>query len=155
MKLTGEISKADEGIIIINYNGFLTEKIDLEKVYDIEIKEHKSKRSLDQNKLLWQLIGLIAKNQNKSDWDIYLDLMQNCNIQPEYILALPETIKSLKSVYRVVIPLDETREVNGKILTIFKCQVGSSKLNTKEFKELLDYTIRLCGELDIDIERCF
>ena len=150
MKIIAEIQKADEGVIVANYEGFIPE-LDLGKMYDIEIKEHKSKRSINQNALLWKLIGLIAKNQDKTDWDIYLDLMQNCNIQPEYILALPETIKSLKNAYRVVIPLDETREVNGKILTIFKCQIGSSKLNTKEFKELLDYTIKVCSELNIEM----
>lgn len=152
MKITGEIIKADEGMLIISYNGFLTDELDLTKVYDIKIKEHKDIRSLDQNALLWKLIGMIAKNQGKNDWDMYLDIMRNCNIAPEYVLGLPKAIKTLNRAYRVVIPLDETREVNNKVLTIYKCQLGSSKLDTAEFKELLDYTIMICSELNIDID---
>ena len=122
------------------------------KTYDITIKEKKNRRSIDQNKLLWKLIGELAKTQDTTDWEMYLNIMKDCNISPEYILALPKAEKTLKEVYRVVIPLDETREVNGKTLTIFKCQIGSSKLDKEQFTQVIEYTIRLATGLGIEIK---
>lgn len=148
MKLQGKLKRCNNRVISFElpYNV----ELEIGKDYSIDIKPYKSSRSLEQNALLWLLIGKIAKTQNKTEWEIYLDIMENCKVSPEYILALPQTEKSLKDAYRVVIPLDETRDVNGKTLTVYKCQIGSSKLNKEQFKEVLEYTFFICSEFGIN-----
>lgn len=149
MKFNGKMKKTSKHQLTVDFFTDLP-SFDESKVYTFDIKERKNKRSSNQNKMFWELIGRIAKTQDKTDWEMYLDIMQNINIAPEYILALPQSEKSLKKVYRVVIPLDETREVKGKNLTIFKCQVGSSKLDKLQFAELLNYTIRLADSIGVN-----
>lgn len=147
MKLKGKLTQLKEGLITFEVSHNVG--LELGKDYSVEIKPYKDNRSLEQNALLWLLIGKLAKIQNKTEWEIYLDIMENCKVSPEYILALPQTEKMLKNSFRVVIPLDETREVNGKTLIVYKCQVGSSKLNKEQFKELLEYTLLICSEFGI------
>lgn len=152
MKITAEIQKFEQGLLIANYEEFITEEIDLNKRYTIEIKPYKSKRSLEQNKTAWLMIEKISEVTQNNKWVIYREALKNANQEPEFILALPDAEKSLKQVYRVVEALDETREINGKSLTIFKCWIGSSKLDTLHFSKFIDYLMRLCSEYGIYIE---
>lgn len=147
-----EIIKQEQGIIILSYEGFLTSTLDLNKKYDIQVEEHGKQRTKDQNALLWKLIDELAKKTKNDKWAIYVEALKQANIKGEYILALPAAKQSLEQVYRVVEALDETREVNGKQLTIFKCYIGSSKLNTKEFSQFTEYILRLCAENGILVE---
>lgn len=151
MKLIGEISKADEGIIIINYNGFLTEKIDLEKVYDIEIKEHKSKRSLESNRMFWGILQKIKEVTDNDLMDLYVDILEKCDAKHEFLLVLPETIEHLKKVFRVVKIL-EYRDYNNKQMAVVKAWIGSSKYNTKEMSLLIDKALQIASEYNISID---
>lgn len=152
MKLTAEIQKLEQGLLIANYNDFIDEELDLDKVYTIEIKPYKSKRSLDQNRTAWLIIEKIAEETQNDKWSIYCEALKQANQEPEFILALPDAEKSLKQVYRVVEVLDETREINGKVLTIFKCWLGSSKLDTLHFSRFIDYLMKLSAEYGIYIQ---
>lgn len=151
MKLIGHITSILAGKLEFEFYG-LAEAIDLTKKYVIEIKEYKAKRSNDQNALAWLHIERLAKETGNDKWEIYKQALKEADVSAEYIIALPETEKSLREVYRVVEVLDETREVKGKQLTIFKCYIGSSKLNTKEFTKFVEYINRKCAENGIIIE---
>lgn len=151
MKFKTKLIEYKDGKLIFEYNGF-TPELETKKVYSVEIKEYKSKRSINQNALMWKIIHAIALDTNNDEWDIYINGLEYCNQKAEYILALSEAEKHLKLAYRVVKKLDETIEVDGKTLTTFKCMLGSSKFNTTEFNKLLDYFIQLASELNISIE---
>ena len=152
MKLITEIQKADDGVLILNYNGFLPEELDLNKLYQVEIKEYKSKRSIEQNATAWLIISKIAEVTQNDKWQIYKEALRQAGQKAEYILALPQAEKQLKSVYRVVEVLDETREVNGVTLTIFKCYLGSSKFNSSEMSKFIDYLLQVASENSIIID---
>ena len=152
MKIISEIQKADDGVLILNYNGFLPEELDLNKLYQVEIKEYKSKRSIEQNAMAWLIISKIAEVTQNDKWQIYTEALRQAGQKAEYILALPQAEKQLKSVYRVVEVLDETREVNGVTLTIFKCYLGSSKFNSSEMAKFIDYLLQVASENNIIID---
>ena len=122
--------------------------LDMDKVYSCEVKEPKSQRSLQQNKMLWELIHLIAKKQHQDDMEVYCAVLERADAKSDYVLARPETEDGLRKTFRGV-KFIRQQEVNNTIFNIYKVYLGSSKMNTKEMTELLDITIQLCSELQI------
>lgn len=151
MKLTGEIIKADEGMLIISYNGFLTDELDLTKIYDIEVKEHKSKRSLEANCMLWGILQKIKEETDNDLMDLYIEVLEKADAKYDFLMVLSETVEELKKVFRAVKIL-EYREYNGKQMAVIKAYIGSSKFNTKEMSVLIDKAIQVASENGIAID---
>ena len=123
-------------------------KLDMDKLYVVEIKEPKSKRSIEQNKMLWQLIHAIAKQTHQDDMEVYCALLERADALSDYIITAYDMEDELRKCFRGV-RFVRKQEVNGKECNIYKVYIGSSKMNTKEMTELLDITLQLCGELGI------
>ena len=123
-------------------------KLDMDKVFTVEIKEPKSKRSLEQNKMLWQLIHSIAKKQNQDDMEVYCALLERADALSDYIITAYDMEDDLRKCFRGV-RFVRKQEVNGKECNIYKVYIGSSKMDTKEMTELLDITLQVCAELGI------
>ncbi len=113
-----------------------------------EIKEKKTSRSLQQNKMLWKLIHLIAKKQGQDDMEVYCTLLERADALSDYIITATEMEDALRKTFRGV-KFIRKQIVNDKECNIYKVYLGSSKMNTKEMTELLDITIQLCSELRI------
>lgn len=119
----------------------------------IEIKPYKSQRSLEQNRLLWALLGKMANalsgNKRKVSTDeCYCAMLEEANVSYDYLLALPEAEPMLRETFRAVRKIDE-RVVNGKKLNLYKYFIGSSKFNTQEMTELIEATLDKLAELGI------
>ena len=113
-----------------------------------EIKEKKTTRTLQQNKLLWELIHKIAKKQNQDDMEVYCALLERADALSDYIITATEMETALRKTFRGV-KFIRKQLVNDKECYIYKVYIGSSKMNTKEMTDLLDITIQLCSELQI------
>lgn len=113
-----------------------------------EAKEKKTTRSLQQNKLLWELINKIAKEQNQDDIEVYCALLERADALSDYIITATEMEEALRKTFRGV-KFMRKQEVNGKECNIYKVYIGSSKMNTKEMTELLNIAIQVCSELRI------
>ena len=66
-----------------------------EKKLEVEVKPYRSKRSLEQNKLLWVLLGKLAmamsgKKNKVSSEEAYAIMLEEANVSYDYLLALPE-----------------------------------------------------------------
>lgn len=121
---------------------------------EIEAKPYKSRRSLEQNRMLWALLGKIAYavsgyTRRTDVDDVYCDLLAEANVKCEYLLALPEALPALRGAYRAVQSVGE-RVVGEKTLTVFRCYPGSSKFNVSEMNALIDLALDRCGDLGID-----
>ena len=123
-------------------------KMDLDKLYTCEIKEPKSKRSLEQNKLLWTLIHKIAKETYQDDNTIYCTALERADALSDYVITAIDMETSLRKSFRGV-KFIRMQEVNGKECYVYKVYYGSSKMSTKEMTELLDIVYQICGELGI------
>lgn len=122
--------------------------------YIISLTKPSNKRSLAQNRYLWELLGQISVKENGSradDVEIYCQLVEQAGVKCEYLLALPQAEERLKRVFRVVKAVDD-REYNGQLMYVFKCFYGSSKMDTKEMSMLIDKTIERAETDGIDTE---
>lgn len=124
-------------------------KLDMEKFYVCEIKEPKSQRSLEQNKLLWKLIHRVAKETYQDDMDVYCSVLERADALSDYVITATDMGDALRKTFRGV-KFMRMQEVNGKDCYIFKVYLGSSKMNTAEMNELIEITMQVCSELGID-----
>lgn len=123
-------------------------KLDIDKRYVVEIKEPKSKRSLEQNKLLWQLIHKIAKETYQDDMDVYCTALERADALSDYVITAIDMENALRKSFRGVKFL-RMQEVNGKECYVYKVYLGSSKMNVAEMNELLEIVFQICSELKI------
>lgn len=127
--------------------------LDPGKTYSIDIKESKSKRSLEQNRYLWALLHEIDVAINgewsNDEWSIYIDALERAGAKCDYIGALPETEDALKENFRAVKFIKKI-DLNGREGNMYKVFVGSSKMDTKEMKQLIDTVIEMAEECGVD-----
>lgn len=124
-------------------------ELDQSKEYLIELKEPKSKRSLEQNRLLWSLIHRIAKETYQDDNEVYCAVLERADALSDYVITAMDMQDTLRKSFRGV-KFIRMQEVNGKDCFIYKVYLGSSKMNTAEMNELLEITFQVCSELQIE-----
>lgn len=122
--------------------------LDTGELYTLDIKPYKSKRSTEQNCLMWAIIQAIAKKTGNDEMDIYCAGLEEVNIQADFIMGLPEIEDMLRRQFRAV-KIMENRIYNGKNMTVFKCYTGSSKFNTEEMTKLVDFFLKLAQDVEI------
>ncbi len=129
-------------------------KLDKDKLYLCEVKEPKSKRSIEQNKMLWQLIHTIAKETHQDDMDVYCGCLERADALSDYVITAYDMADDLRKCFRGVRFIRKL-EVNGKECIIYKVYIGSSKMDTKEMTELINITMQIASELSIDTRGVF
>ncbi len=119
-----------------------------DKLYDIEIKQHREKRSLDANAYMWVLCDKIAQALHTDKDSVYLDMLQRYGVFT-HIIAKPQAVERFKAEYRTVKELGEVT-VNGTTGIQLQCYFGSSTYDTKEMARLIDGIVNECHDLEID-----
>jgi hypothetical protein len=113
-----------------------------------EITRIKDKKTLQQNKYMWELIHQIAQKQNQDEMEVYCQALQQANAKYTWLEGLPEIKEKLLQVYRAV-QITRYEERFGKQFAIFKCYEGTSKYDKKEMMDLLEIIVGWAEELDI------
>ena len=158
MKITTKIKHLSGDSVVFEIKPW---QIDWFKEYkDKEITltvSDKKDRSGQQNALLWALIHEIDKAMNgytskQGEEELYLQLIEEANIKPEFIMALPEVVDRFRktSSFRVVQEV-ERREYKGKEMVVLKCFPGSSKFTTDEMSDFIEATKRYASESGINL----
>ena len=121
-------------------------------LYRINCNVVKSKRTIEQNKLMWALIHEInvARGTERAtdDWDIYIEALERAGAKYEYMAVLPEAEGLLKENFRAVQYMNSF-EHKGRTFNSYKVFYGSSKMNTKEMTMLLETVLDMAAEMDI------
>lgn len=127
--------------------------LELDKEYSMEIKEVRSHRTLQQNKYMWALIHEIAHHEsmNQSEIEVYTLALEEANAKYIYLLGTPEVEDELKKNFRAVRVVRPTIE-NGKEFIVYKCFIGTSKMDTKEMTKVVDIIIAWAEELGIETD---
>lgn len=120
----------------------------IDKNLDIEIKQHREKRSINANNLLWQCIGKIAKALNTDKMEIYLKLLKSYG-KFTYICVKPEAVEAVRKQWRDIEVLGSVT-INGKEAIQLLCYFGSSTYNTAEMSHLLEGTISEMSQMDLE-----
>ena len=118
---------------------------DREKLFDIE--EHKDKRSLNANALLWKCLGDIANAIHSDKWTVYLQMLKRYGTYT-YICVKPEAVEGIKKQWREVEEVGRGL-MNGVESVQLLCYFGSSTMNTSEFSRLLDGVISELEEMGL------
>ena len=111
--------------------------LDQSKKYEVDIKEYKSKRSLEQNRYLWKLITEIAKVENggitnqDNITETYTNLLEKANAKFEFVLCPKEAINEFKKRFRAI-RVNGAYTIESVEYTQLQVFYGSSTMNTKE-----------------------
>ena len=75
-------------------------KLDLSKVWEVEIKRHQKKRSLNQNSLYWKWLGIIS-NDTGEDADDLHKYFKSKFLQPVLVDVAGDTEKIYRSTTKL------------------------------------------------------
>ena len=128
-------------------------QVDLNKEYVLELREIRSQRTLQQNKYMWALIHAIANHDdvNQDEVDIYTFSLEEAKANYIYLLGTPEAESELRKNFRAVRVVRPTEE-KGKKFIIYKCFIGTSKMDTKQMNKVLDVIIAWAEKLGIETD---
>ena len=126
-----------------------------DRMYDIEVKEHRKKRSLDANAYAWVLINKIADALRITPIEIYRQAIQHISGNSEIIPIKQEAVEQFKQAWSHNGIGWITRDMGkSKIPGYMNLMVyyGSSVYDTKQMSELIDHLVQDCRALDIEIK---
>ena len=132
--------------------------IDPAKSYELNIKKHREKRSLDANAYFWKLCGELATELSNdsvaySKDDIYREYIRNYGVFEtvqikEIAIERWTQCWGLKGYGWICEDMGEDRIKPG--YHNINCYYGSSSYNTKEMSRLIDAVVQDCKEYGIE-----
>ncbi|EJU22599.1 hypothetical protein HMPREF1143_1724 [Peptoanaerobacter stomatis] len=128
--------------------------IEKDKEYLIKIEDIKSKRTLQQNKYIWEIISQIDKKINgymSDEMSIYISLIKQAKIKTVYIETVEEAKKELLKVFRYVEDVEDRVSSKGIKTVLYRCYYGTSKFDKKEMADFIECLINYSYEVGIDI----
>lgn len=130
-------------------------EFDENTTYCISIKKKRSKRSIQQNRYMWELIGQIDKQLNEGRPNdpnrIYCDCLKKAHAKSEYYLCVESGLEMLKQKFRGTQIIGKVDFNNIEYLNV-ECFLGSSKMDTKEMTDLIDIVLDYASEVGIYTE---
>ena len=120
--------------------------------YMITIEPKKKKRSLDQNKYFWALVGEIAKKENGDLKDVdtlYTHLLEMSGAKYETLIIKHEALERFKGLVRHVRVMKQ-QIVNHELYDTIYAFYGSSTFNTSEMTQLIDTTLNYAYEAGVE-----
>lgn len=151
----GEITSGDSGIISLKTSlktaVNVLDSIKKDKTYDIEIKQHRKKRSLDANAYMWTLCDKISQVvPETTKEDVYRDAIHHVGVFETFPLkddAVERWIERWQTNGTGWIS-EVLHKAKTPGYTIVISYYGSSTYNTKEMSRLIDnvvMTAKQCG----------
>lgn len=120
--------------------------------YIVDITKKKNKRSLDQNRYFWALVGEIAQKENGDLRDVhnlYLNLLQMSGAKYETLMIKHEALERFKGLYRDIKVVNSTI-INHEKYDLLYAFYGSSKFDSKEMTKLIDVTLNYASEIGVE-----
>ena len=130
---------------------FLRTKKD--KPYDLTIKEHRNKRSLDANAYCWKLIGLLADAMRIPPIEVYRQAIINIGGNYEAIPIKEEAVEKFKEVWQkqglgwLVFDMGASKLSGYRNLRVY---YGSSTYDTRQMSMLIENLVQDCQALGIE-----
>ena len=124
-----------------------------DKLYDLEVKEHRKKRSLDANAYAWVLINKIADALRITPKEIYRQAIQNVGGNYEIIPVKEEAADHFKQIWEAQglgwpgVDMGKSKIQGYRNLRAY---YGSSTYDTRQMSQLIDSLVQDCKALDIE-----
>lgn len=121
--------------------------------YAIEIDKYKHNRSIEQNRLLWKLISEIdvkinGRSSDENQWSIYISALIKAGAKYDYVSCKQDMEQVLREKFRAV---QYIKPFNDNGVNIYKVFYGSSKMNKKEFSDLVEAVKDIAQECGIEM----
>lgn len=126
-----------------------------DRLYDLEVKEHRKKRSLDANAYAWVLINKLADALRITPKEIYRQAIQNVGGNYEILPVKAEAAEHFKQVW-------EAQGLGWPCVDMGKSKIdgyrnlrayyGSSTYSTTQMAQLIDILLQDCRALDIEVK---
>ena len=126
-----------------------------DKLYDLEVKEHRKKRSLDANAYCWTLINKIADALRITPIEIYRQAIQNIGGNYEVIPIKEEAADHFKQIWQAqglgwpCVDMGKSKIHGYRNLRAY---YGSSTYDTRQMSQLIDNLVQDCRALDIEVK---
>lgn len=125
-------------------------ELEVGKYYNVEFKEPKSKRSINQNKYMWALINEIAEHIGEVDtYELYLQFLEIANAKIDYLIFEPSIVDKVRPYFRGM-QFVRSVDVDGDIKHEYKVYLGSSQFDTKEMNRLIDVILNYAYEIGVE-----
>lgn len=127
-----------------------------DRLYDLEIKEHRQKRSLDANAMAWVLIGQLSELIRIPPNEVYQGYIPDVGGNFRIIPVRPEEIKAWENdwckghIGRMVEDIGPCRSKELAGYHNLKMYIGSSDYDTVQMSRLLDLIIQDCKQVGIE-----
>lgn len=132
-----------------------------DKTYDVEIKEHREKRSLDANRLYWSVLGQLAAVLGQTNAATHNILLRRYGQLEQYgnklvYVVLPDTDeaaeKAIESETYHLKPTSQTRRgKDGLTYRTYMLLRGSHDYDKREMSRLIDGLLSECREMGLDV----
>ena len=126
-----------------------------DRLYDLEVKEHQKKRSLDANAYAWVLIGKIAEYLRITPLEIYRQAIQNVGGNYEVIPIKEEAADHFKKIWEAQglgWPCVDMGKSKLDGYRNFRAYYGSSTYSVSQMSQLIENLVQDCRALDIEVK---
>ena len=126
-----------------------------DRLYDLEVKEHRKKRSLDANAYCWTLINKIADALRITPIEIYRQAILNIGGNYEVIPIKEEAAEHFRQVWQAqglgwpCVDMGKSKIDGYRNLRAY---YGSSTYDTRQMSQLIDNLVQDCRALDIEVK---
>ena len=125
----------------------ICESIEPGKQYDVEVKEHREKRSLDMNAYCWLLIGKLAAKLNLSPDEVYRSYIKDVAGNYQIVPIKAELVEKWDHLWcsghigRITVDIGPCRAENLKGYHNVISYFGSSDYDTKQMSRLISLVV--------------
>ena len=123
------------------------------KIYNLEVKEYRRKRSLDANAYAWTLIHKLALSMQITPLEVYRQAIVNVGCNHEIIPIKEEAAAHFKKIW-------EAKGLGWPCLDLGKSKIpgyrnlaayyGSSTYDVQQMSQLIDNLVQDCKALDLE-----
>lgn len=125
-----------------------------DKLYNLVVKEHQKKRSLDANAMAWKLLGELSAVMRVPSEEIYRDYIRDVGGNYEIVPVKEDHIKDWDRIWcaghygRSTVDMGECRTIPG--YHNIKSYIGSSDYDVSQMSRLLELIIQDCKQVGIE-----
>ena len=124
-----------------------------DRLYDLEIREHRQKRSLDANAYAWVLIGKLAETMRIPPAEVYTRAIESIGGNYEVIPVREDAADKFRQVWSkqgLGWPCEDMGSSKIPGYRNLLAYYGSSTYDTRQMAALIDCLIQDCKALDIE-----
>lgn len=124
------------------------------KLYDLEVKEHRKKRSLDANAYAWVLINKLAEVMRLEPVEVYRQAIQEISGNNEVLPVKEEAAEQFANAWKkhgigwLCKDLGKSKIPGYRNLMVY---YGSSVYTVRQMNALIENLVQDCNALDIDV----